>query len=52
MELGHLPIAGNDHIKWEEMMENIIGRQSEMKNSISEIKSTLEGLNRVDERED
>ena len=33
-------------------MEMIKGNQSEMKNAISEMKSILEGINRVDEVED
>ena len=33
-------------------MENIIGSPSEKKNTIPEMKSTLEGISRVDEMED
>ena len=33
-------------------MENRKGDQSEMKNTISEVKSTLEGINRYDEAEE
>ena len=33
-------------------MENIIGNQSETKTTISEMKSTLKRINRVDEAED
>ena len=33
-------------------MENLIGNQAEMKNTLSEMMSTLKGINRVDEMVD